>query len=212
MAKKKKIEKAKLNLGTWDDYYHKKLMEMDEKALRKEHRRLRDLLIKRYNRINASEFKDSLFARNFRALSNKPQGQLTTKEIAYELSQMASMTVAETGTLSGLKSYRAKQIKSLKEHGVKVAPKDFNKFTEYMEYFRQMDKDQKYGSIRRAELAAEIARRKLDPDEVLEDYDWWVENVEYLQRMRMKNGDGSTRTIHDYQKAISRISDRDYDY
>ena len=141
MAKRKNVD-----VLTWqyDEYYPYKLEQLDERALRKEYSRLREIANKRLNRLQASEYKESdlakEYASGFALLAD-------VEDLPRELTKLARFVASERTSLTGLKRIDKQTIETLQEHGYTfVNTKNVRQFGAFMEEMRQAGLSKIYSS------------------------------------------------------------------
>ena len=157
-----------------------------EKEIRKEYTRLRDILRKRIETINKSEFAGQGIAGQF------PQGlpklaEIRPEDLPYLLQQAATAINSSAGSLKGLRHRRSETIKSLQERGyTNIDETNISSFVRFMEEARERGIDRVYGSDTIATLYDTTIAIGISPDEVMNDFTWWVDNVEDIEEVSYK--------------------------
>lgn len=141
MAKRKNVDAL-----TWqyDDYYPYKLEQLDERALRKEYSRLREIANRRLQRLLASEYKEidiaKEYAGGFAILAE-------VDDLPRELTKLARFVASERTSVTGLKRIDKQTIETLHEHGYEfVNAKNVRQFGSFMEEMRQAGLSKLYSS------------------------------------------------------------------
>ena len=141
MAKRKNVDAL-----TWqyDEYYPYKLEQLDERALRKEYSRLREIANTRLKRLQASEYKETDIAKEyaggFAILSE-------VEDLPRELTALARFVASERTSVTGLKRIDKQTVETLQEHGYTfVNAKNVRQFGSFMEEMRQAGLSKLYSS------------------------------------------------------------------
>ena len=141
MAKRKNVDAL-----TWqyDEYYPYKLEQLDERALRKEYSRLREIANTRLKRLLASEYKETDLAKEyaggFAILAE-------VEDLPRELTQLARFVASERTSVTGLKRIEKQTISTLHQHGYTfVNTKNVRQFGAFMEEMRQAGLSKLYSS------------------------------------------------------------------
>ena len=157
-----------------------------EKEIRKEYTRLRDILRKRIETINKSEFAGQGIAGQF------PDGlpklsEMRPEDLPYVLQQFATAINSSSGSLKGLRHRRRETIKSLQERGYTHIDKtNISSFARFMEEARERGLEKVYGSDTIATLYDTTIAIGISPDEVMKDFAWWVDYVENIEEVSFK--------------------------
>ena len=157
-----------------------------ENEIRKEYTRLRDILQKRIKTIQKSEFSGQGIAGQF------PQGlpklaEIRPEDLPYLLQQAATAINSSAGSLKGLRHRRSETIKSLQERGyTNIDETNISSFARFMEEARERGLEKVYGSDTIATLYDTTVATGISPDEVMQDFTWWVDNVEDIEEVSYK--------------------------
>lgn len=141
MAKRKNVDAL-----TWqyDEYYPYRLEQMDERALRKEYSRLREIANKRLKRLQASEYKDTDIAKEYAGGFALLED---VEDLPRELTVLARFVASERTSVTGLKRIDKQTIETLQEHGYTfVNTKNVRQFGAFMEEMRQAGLSKLYSS------------------------------------------------------------------
>lgn len=141
MAKRKNVD-----VLTWkyDEYYPYRLEQMDERALKKEYSRLREIANRRLQRLQASEYKETDLAKEyaggFAILAE-------VEDLPRELTKLARFVASERTSVTGLKRIEKQTVETLQEHGYDfVNTKNVRQFGAFMEEMRQAGLSKLYSS------------------------------------------------------------------
>ena len=157
-----------------------------ENEIHKEYTRLRDTLQKRIKTIQKSEFAGQGIAGQF------PQGlpklaEIRPEDLPYLLQQAATAINSSAGSLKGLRHRRSETIKSLQERGyTNIDETNISSFARFMEEARERGIDKVYGSDTIATLYDTTIAIGISPDEVMNDFTWWVDNVKDIEEVSYK--------------------------
>lgn len=111
-----KFKPPRLAFDVWE-YNPQGLRKYDEKALRKEYRRLRDIAQKRLKRLGASEFVESEAYRLNKDAFAKTRSITNMGDLRRGLTQLARFVMAEGSTVAGQKSIRDRGIQTWRSKG-----------------------------------------------------------------------------------------------
>ena len=141
MSKRKNVDAL-----TWqyDDYYPYRLEQLDERALKKEYSRLREIANTRLKRLLASEYKETDLAKEyaggFAILAE-------VEDLPRELTTLARFVASERTSVTGLKRIDKQTISTLHQHGYTfVNAKNVGQFGAFMEEMRQAGLSKIYSS------------------------------------------------------------------
>ena len=147
MAKRKNVDAL-----TWqyDEYYPYRLEQIDERALKKEYSRLREIANRRLKRLLASEYKETDLAKEY---SGGFAILAEVEDLPRELTRLARFVASERTSVTGLKRIEKQTIKTLHKHGYTfVNSGNIRKFGDFMEEMRQVGISKLYSSEFLAEL------------------------------------------------------------
>ena len=170
MAKRKNVDAL-----TWqyDAYYPYRLEQLDERALRKEYSRLREIANKRLARLQASEYKETDLAKEyaggFAILAE-------VEDLPRELTKLARFVASERASVTGLKRIDKQTISTLHQHGYTfVNTKNVRQFGAFMEEMRQAGLSKLYSSEFMATWWSEQGKSKLgNVDELKREFEKYV--------------------------------------
>lgn len=126
------------NILSWerDAYSVSALMNRPLAEVKKEYSRLRSIARKRLERLGKSDFASSQ-AYQMNKKGFKPLAQLQGQQIYYNLNALMRFITAKASTVTGQKEIRAKEIRTLHEHGYTfVNVSNYFQFIEFMETVR----------------------------------------------------------------------------
>lgn len=159
------------------DWYTPKIVEqgiITEKEARKEYVRLRDLATKRLKRFAGTEFEQSeAYKQNVGGF--KPASAIKDRrELQYELTRVAGFAAAKSGSISGQKKIKARNIEALHESGYTfVNSANYWQFGKFMEFARALLKGRQYDSNRVVTIFEE-SQNQDDPEAILKMFEGYV--------------------------------------
>lgn len=176
-----------------------------EAEARKEYQRLRRIAQKRLARFVGTQYEDTDVYKN-RAIKYpfKPSSQLKdVRSLQAALSDVRGFLDSDRSTITGLKRIDKKTISSLHANGYTfVNMGNIKAFGEFMEAARIKAGGRMFASDRVAELYDAAERKKIPPEQLLKDFEYWRKNVEELNISRVSRKEGATAA--DYRRAIER--------
>lgn len=154
--------------------------------IKKEYTRLRDILNKRIQRINKSDFAGQGIAGQF------PKGlpklaDTAPEDLPYLLQQAATALNSRSGSLKGLQMRQSETIKSLRERGyTNIDESNLRQFGRFMEESRDRGLEKIYGSDTIANAYDTMTAIGISPDEVMKDFTWWLANEDEIEKISVK--------------------------
>ena len=152
-----------------------------EKEIKKEYTRLRDILNKRIQRINKSDFAGQGIAGQF------PQGlpklaDIAPEDLPYLLQQAATALNSRSGSLKGLQMRQSETVKSLRERGyTNIDDSNIRQFASFMDEARDRGLEKIYGSDTIATMYDSIADLDISPEAIMQDFAWWLDNIDMAE-------------------------------
>lgn len=152
-----------------------------QNEIKKEYTRLRDILNKRIQRINKSDFAGQGIAGQF------PQGlpklaEIAPEDLPYLLQQAATAINSRSGSLKGLQMRQSETIKSLRERGyTNIDESNLRQFGRFMEESRDRGLEKIYGSDAIAEMYDSLVAIGVSPESIMTDFKWWLDNIDKAQ-------------------------------
>lgn len=149
-----------------------------EKEIKKEYTRLRDILNKRIQRINKSDFAGQGIAGKF------PQGlpklaEIAPEDLPYLLQQAATALNSRGGSLKGLQMRQSETVKSLRERGyTNIDDSNIRAFANFMDEARDRGLEKIYGSDTVATMFDSIVALDISPEAIMQDFAWWLDNID----------------------------------
>lgn len=155
------------------------------KELRAEYSRLRSIARKRLERFGASKWaKSSNLYKQYKNLFTALPDIKRERTVARKLVEVAKFLSLETSSVSGFRSARKARITALQERGYDwITEKNFDLFTDFMDYNRALRQGGGFDSERVLELVREVGEKHLDPDQVKDEFEFWIENVGKLSKI-----------------------------
>ena len=152
-----------------------------QNEIKKEYTRLRDILNKRIQRIDKSDFAGQGIARQF------PQGlpklsEIAPEDLPYLLQQAATALNSRGGSLKGLQMRQSETIKSLRERGyTNISDSNIRAFANFMEEARDRGLEKVYGSDTIATMYDSIVALDISPEAIMQDFAWWLDNIDMAE-------------------------------
>lgn len=149
-----------------------------QNEIKKEYTRLRDILNKRIQRINKSDFAGQGITGQF------PNGlpklaEIAPEDLPYLLQQAATALNSRGGSLKGLQMRQSETIKSLRERGyTNISDSNIRAFANFMEEARDRGLEKIYGSDTVATLYDTIVALDISPQAIMKDFAWWLDNID----------------------------------
>lgn len=174
-----KIRKVKNVLKYRDEFYTPLWLKenLTQSEMRKEYSRLRSIANKRLERFKNTEWEDTNVYRYNKDRYVKLADVDNDVQLRFLLSDVSRFLSSKTGSITGLKEQRKAAINSLYESGYTfVNEKNFNKFTEFMEYSRIYFQNRLYDSERVANLFEQLQNVNITGDEMLKTFRKWYES------------------------------------
>lgn len=176
-----------------------------EVEARKEYQRLRRIAQKRLARFVGTQYEDTELYKS-RAIKHpfKPSSQLKDiRSLQAALTDVRGFLDSDKSTITGLKRIDKKTISTLHANGYTfVNMGNIKAFGEFMEAARIKAGQRLFASDRVAELYDAAERKKIPPEELLKDFEYWRRNVEELNSSRVSRKEGATTA--DYRRTIER--------
>lgn len=152
-----------------------------QNEIKKEYTRLRDILNKRIQRINKSDFAGQGISGRF------PQGlpklsEIAPEDLPYLLQQAATALNSRGGSLKGLQIRQSEMVKSLRERGyTNISDSNIRAFASFMEEARDRGLEKIYGSDTIATMYDTIAAHDISPEAIMQDFAWWLDNIDMAE-------------------------------
>lgn len=203
MSKKKQSLEQFLAENPFEQY-HIEADILTPEEMRAHYSYLRTIANKRLSRFKGSEFEDSLsYTKNkdkFVHLSKIDN----ERELRHRLYELNKFIRAESSSVTGLKRIRDRAIETAHERGMTWLNKsNIKQFGEYMDFLRSKYGAKQFDSERAQELFGQSIKRKIDPMEIAEDFQFFRKHAEELAKMPKIKSDAKV-TAEDYKKALSK--------
>ena len=149
-----------------------------QNEIKKEYTRLRDILNKRIQRINKSDFAGQGISGQF------PQGlpklsEIAPEDLPYLLQQAATALNSRGGSLKGLQMRQSETVKSLRERGyTNITDSNIRAFANFMDEARERGLEKIYGSDAIATMYDSIVALDISPEAIMQDFAWWLDNID----------------------------------
>ena len=152
-----------------------------QNEIKKEYTRLRDILNKRIQRINKSDFAGQGIAGQF------PKGlpklaDIAPEDLPYLLQQAATALNSRSGSLKGLQMRQSETVKSLRERGyTNIDDSNIRQFASFMDEARDRGLEKIYGSDTIATMYDSIVALDISPEAIMQDFAWWLDNIDMAE-------------------------------
>ena len=152
-----------------------------QNEIKKEYTRLRDILNKRIQRINKSDFAGQGITGQF------PNGlpklsEIAPEDLPYLLQQAAIALNSRGGSLKGLRMRQSETIKSLRERGyTNISDSNIRAFANFMEEARDRGLEKVYGSDTIATMYDSVVALDISPEAIMQDFAWWLDNIDMAE-------------------------------
>lgn len=152
-----------------------------QNEIKKEYTRLRDILNKRIQRINKSDFAGQGIAGQY------PQGlpklaEIAPEDLPYLLQQAATALSSRGGSLKGLQMRQSETVKSLRERGyTNISDSNIRAFARFMDEARDRGLEKIYGSDTIATMYDSIVALDVSPEAIMQDFAWWIDNIDMAE-------------------------------
>lgn len=170
--------------------------------MREQYSYFRDVAMKRLKRLGESEFADSqAYLKNIKQF--KPLSKIETEsELITRLYTVQKFLRSKGSTISGQKAIRKKAVEAAQEKGLDfINESNIADFGQYMDYLRAKYKGAQFDSERAVRLFVAATKKGIDPMQVAEDFEYWKNNISYLEKMpKIKND--KPHSAEDYRNAI----------
>ena len=203
MAKKKQSLEQFLAENPFEQY-HIEADILTPEEMRRHYSYLRTIANRRLSKFVGSEFED---AKSY--VKNKdrfvPLKQIKSeRELRYKLYELNKFIRAKSSSVTGLIRIRNRTIQTLRENGITfVNRKNIKQFGEYMDYLRAKYKGQEYDSERALSLYGQAVKKKINPFEIAEDFQFFRKHADELAKMPKIESDAKV-TAEDYKKALDK--------
>ena len=181
----------------WYTPTHLRSGDVSAAVIKAEYTRLRDIAQKRLKRMAKTEFRETeTFKQNWgyftkiRDMAGKGvKGDRISPELSYKMAALARFVAAEGSTISGMKKQREKSLETLKQHGYDFVNKgNYTKFAKFMQEYRQQKLDSQFDSGEVAELFETMEKNRVDPAQVANDFEYWLDNREKAAELKPAKG------------------------
>lgn len=148
------------------------------KEARAEYSRLRKIAEKRLKRLGESSYKEGEIYRRYKdAFQPLPQNASASR-VRKKLAEVARFVEKKQASISGFRSTENKQIATLHDRGYTWINKDnIQSFNDYMARIMKFTAAKNYDSEEIVDLAHDAMEAALDPDDVAEDFEDYLNGV-----------------------------------
>ena len=190
------------NLEEW--YYPEALKSgiFTVKEMRSQYSYLRTVAQKRLKRLGESEFAESqAYLKNVKTF--KPLSEIKTEsELIMRLYSVRKFIESKGSTIKGQTEIRRKAVEAAQEKGLDwINEGNIAEFGQYMDYLRAKYKGAQFDSERAMRLFVAAKKKDVDPTEVAQDFEYWKNNVSYLEKVGKIKG-SEEHSSDDYRQLI----------
>lgn len=173
----------------------------DEKTVRAEYTRLRDISQKRLKRMAEAGFAESnIFKSNVNRFK-KIKEIKSKNELASRLSDLAHFISSNYTRAGRLKAIRDKSLKTLHSNGYLFVNEDnYIEFGKFMQAWRDSKYDSLYDSGDAADTYGITVKHQLDPKQVEQEFEFWLDNIEAAKKLNY-----SAKSAGNYEKIKKRV-------
>lgn len=181
--------------------------DVEPSAFKQEYQRLRKVANERLRKLKKAGYGDSEIYRRFRTAFPAYSKVKTNTALGIHLADVHHFLGLKTSTVGGIHQVESQTIQRLHESGYTFINKDnLRAFGAFMDAVRAKFSGLIYGSDRVTDLFGASVEKGLDPAQLLNDFEYWQENVYELEHSRQKRND--LNTPENYKKTIERRKKR----
>lgn len=180
------------------------------KEARKEYSRLRRLAMRRLREFRGTEYESGqIYQHRMGKGKFKTLWQIATAaQLGAALGDVRGFLESSQSTVARLRERDRQILETLHEHEYNFVTKEnLQDFGRFMEAVRMSAQARMYPSDQVAELYEASIKRKIDPDELLKDFSYWMENKEELEKSRTRRGVTQV-SANEYRKRIEQRKKR----
>lgn len=177
-----------------------------DQLIRKEYSRLRDIAVKRLERLGRNEPGSYAYRANVGQYA--PARGQTTEQLRQAMPLLAKFIAAKTGSVKGIREQRRKAVESLQETGFTfINSSNIKEFGEFMDAFRaKKGAARSYNSFQAAETYEFTQEHNLDVDKVKDKFASWLAHERELRAyVRQRNRAGEETSADDILKEFNRL-------
>lgn len=177
----------------------------DDKSLRAEYSRLRDIAQKRLKRLAKSESDSYAYRHNVGKY--KPARGQSTAELREKLPELAKFIAAKSGSVSGILAQRAAAVETMKEHGYEGITKgNYKLFAQFMREWRAQKLQKVWGSPEVYEMFIFTCENKIPWDKIKDSFESWLAHLEELESY-VERQSGEEVTAEMIVKELDRLTE-----
>ena len=136
-----------------------------------EYDKMRKQAAKALERIGRSEFAEDRFYQQYYGRWTKPAAELSERELAFELRDLAYFRASEKGTYTGARRARREAVKAMKAAGYDwVTYKNYGAFSQFMGMVKTAYGEHLYDSKRIVEYYEENKKGNVSSEELFADF------------------------------------------
>ena len=152
--------------------------------MRAQYSYMRTVAQKRLKRLGESEFAESqAYLKNVKTFKRLSEIE-TESELIMRLYSVRKFIESKGSTIKGQEEIRRKAVEAAREKGLDwINEGNIAEFGQYMDYLRAKYKGAQFDSERAMRLFVSAKKKDVDPMEVAQDFEYWKNNVSYLERV-----------------------------
>ena len=175
--------------------------------MKKEYQRLRKVANERLRKLKKAGYSNLETYKRFKSSFPEYSRIRTNNALGIHLADVRHFLELQTSRVGAVHKIERQILKSLHESGYTFVNKDNLKaFGDFMDAVRAKYNGLIYGSDQVADLFGAAIKKELEPVQLLQDFEYWQENVYELEKSRQKRND--LNTPEKYKKTIERRKKR----
>ena len=168
------------------------------------YRALRKTANKRIKRLENSRFNDSdlleRYGNRFQSVTELQNryGQAAEREIVARVNELYQFLSNKGSTVTGQRQIEKDMIQTFQDRGLDFINKgNLRQFVKFMEAWRVQFRDKIYKSESAALLFESAIKKGIDPEQIAEDFNFWLENQKELDALpRHRNAEQRTSDFY----------------
>ena len=157
---------------------------LSREQMEQQYDKMRNRALKNLDRIERSEFASDNFYKQYYGRFEAEASQLSERELAFSLQDLAYFTSSKRSSYSGAREMRREAVRSMKRAGYDfVTYNNYGEFADFMELVKTAYTEHIYDSKTIVEWYAQH-KESLTPGELLEDFSAWVSKNEKNTKRR----------------------------
>lgn len=184
----------------------------DDKAIRAEYSRLRDIAQKRLKRL--AELEPESYAYKYNRGKYAPARGQSTAELRAQLPELAKFIAAKTGSVTGIRAQRRKAVATLQSRGYTgITEKNIKAFGEFMDEWRASKESHSIGSPTAASFFEWSQEHEIPWERIKEDFARWLKRRKDLEKyVQKRSNKGEEVTADDIIAEFDRLEQKRIEY